>query len=231
MLRKILWLACLTLLLLQTIANPQRVMAATTAMIFCNGGMGSASGLTSAQINGLRASGMTTMVVFNMGVAANGDFTYAGTICSNGVYVGPSNWGALLGQCRAQPSSITRIEMCVGGWTDPSFGNIRARIQADGTNASTVLYRNLQALKSALQIDAIDFDTENTYDSTLDSKFGQMCVSAGFKVSLCPYEQSGYWQALKNNIGTNCDQVYLQCYDGGKFNDPATWNTDRKSVV
>jgi len=32
------------------------------------------------------------MIIFTMGVATNGDFTYGGTICSNGVYVGPSNW-------------------------------------------------------------------------------------------------------------------------------------------
>ena len=63
-------------------------------MIFCNGDMGSVNGLTAGQINGLRASGMTTMIIFNLGVAANGDFTYGTPICSNGVYVGPTNWGA-----------------------------------------------------------------------------------------------------------------------------------------
>src|ERR1022692_3832036 len=222
--REMPWLASLTLVLLQMVVNPQRA-SAVTAMIFCNGGMGSATGLTAAQISGLRASGMTTMVIFNLGVATNGDFTYAGTICSNGVYVGPTNWASLLNQCKAAPSSITRIEMCVGGWTDPSFGNIRSRIQANGTNAASVLYRNLQALKSALPVDAIDFDTENTYDSALDSQFGRMCVSTGFRVTLCPYTAVSYWQALKNNLGVNCDQVYLQCYDGGAGNNPATWNT------
>jgi len=223
--RKFSRLAVRVFVLFQWVVSLQQVSAAPTAMIFCNGDMGGVNGLTPSQINGLRASGMTTMVIFNMGVAANGDFTYGGPICSNGVYVGPTNWGSLLNQCKAAPSSVTRIEMCVGGWTDPSFGNIRSRIQADGTNTTTVLYRNLQALKNALPIDAIDFDTENTYDSGLDSQFGQMCVSAGFKVTLCPYQVPSYWQALKNNIGTNCDQVYLQCYDGGAGNNPATWNT------
>src|ERR1039457_7074343 len=104
------WMS-ITLVLVQMLATPLR-MSATTAMIFCNGGMGSANGLTASQISGLRVSGMTTMVIFNMGVAANGDFTYGGTICSNGVYIGPSNWGSLLNQCRTQPSSITRIEVC-----------------------------------------------------------------------------------------------------------------------
>ena len=217
-------LSCLIgslLVALQMLVGPQRV-SATTTMIFCNGGMGSATGLTAAQISGLRASGMTTMVIFNMGVATNGDFTYAGTICSNGVYVGPSNWGSLLAQCRTQPSSITRIEICIGGWTDPSWTNIKNLVAVNNTN---VLYQNLVALKSALGIDAIDNDDEAAYDSASTIKFGQMCTTAGLKSTLCPYTNPSYWQAVKTGLGTNCDQVYLQCYDGGAGNNPATWNT------
>src|ERR1700744_420249 len=143
-------------------------------MIFFNGGMGGASALTSSQINGVRASGMTTMVIFNMGVDTNGNFNFTGIICSNGVYLGPSNWGALLTLCRAQPSSVNRIEICVGGWGDPSWANIKNRIATDGTNSNTVLYKNLAALKNALHIDAIDNDDESTYDSASTVKFGQI---------------------------------------------------------
>ena len=212
------------LVLLQMVASPPQA-SAVTAMIFCNGGMGGASGLTASQISGLRASGMTTMIIFNMGVATNGDFTYGGTICSNGVYIGPSNWGSLLNQCRTQPSSITRIEVCIGGWTDPSWTNIKNLIAANGTNSSTVLYQNLLALKNALGIDAIDNDDEAAYDSASTIKFGQMCNSVGLKSTLCPYTNPSYWQAVKSGLGSNCDQVYLQCYDGGAGNNPATWNT------
>src|ERR1017187_5201209 len=221
--RKMSWLAGFMLVLLQMVASPPQASAAT-AMIFCNGGMGGACGLTATQISGLRASGMTTMIIFNMGVATNGDFTYGGTICSNGVYVGPSNWGLLLSQCRTQPSSITRIEICIGGWTDPSWTNIKNLIAANGTNASTVLYQNLTALKNALGIDAIDNDDEAAYDSASTIKFGQMCGSVGLKSTLCPYTNPSYWQAVKSGLGSICDQVYLQCYDGGAGNNPATWN-------
>ena len=202
--------------------------SASTAMIFCNGNMGSASGLTTSQINGLRASGFTTMILFTMTVQANGDFTYNGgvLICSNGVYVGPSNWGSLLNQCRTAPATIKRIEMCIGGWGDPSWTNIKNLINANGTNTSTVLYQNLVALKSALGIDAIDNDDESAYDSASTILFGKMCASAGIKSSLCPYTNPGYWQAVQNGLGvTNCDAVYLQCYDGGAGNTPATWNS------
>src|SRR3984957_21063376 len=99
--RKISSLMLGMIVLLQLMASPSRILAAA-AMVFCNGNdntynMGSASGLTTSQINGFRASGFTTMVLFTMSVATNGDFSYGGqTICTNGVYDGPSNWGSLL---------------------------------------------------------------------------------------------------------------------------------------
>ena len=189
--------------------------------------MGSASNLTTTAINGFRASGFTTLILFTMTVQSDGTFTYSDgvTVCSNGVYAGPTNWGSLLTQCKAAPSSVTRIEMSIAGWGDPSFANIKARIQADGTNATTILYRNLQAMRNALPIDAMDYDDESTYDSASSIQFGSMCNSLGMKVTLCPYTSRTYWQAVKNGLGTNCDQVYLQCYDGGAGNSPATWNT------
>jgi hypothetical protein len=222
-LRRWRWLNLLAVLLWMTI-SPQR-LSATIAMMFCNGNMGSVDGLSTAQINGLRASGMNTLVIFTMGVSTNGDFTYNGTICSNGVYVGPSNWGTLLNQCRTTPSSVTRIEMCIGGWGDTSWANIKSFIAANGNGSGTVLYRNLLALKNALGIDAIDSDDEGTYDSSSAIKFGQMCAGVGLKVTLCPYTNPGYWQAVKTGLGSTCDQIYLQCYDGGAGNNPATWNT------
>lgn len=206
---------------------PSRTSAAT-AMIFCNGNMGSASGLTTSQINGLRASGFTTMILFTMTVQSNGDFTYneGVMICSNGVYVGPSNWGTLLNQCRVAPTTINRIEMSIAGWGDPSWTNIKNRIAADGTNTSTVLYRNLAALKAALGINAICNDDESAYDSASTIQFGKMCASVGLKSTLCPYTNPSYWQAVYNGLGSaNCDAVYLQCYDGGGGNSPSTWNS------
>ncbi len=198
-----------------------------TAMIFLNGNMGSVSGLTTSQISGLQTSGFNTMVLFTMTVQSNGDFTYGdgSTVCSGGVYMGPTNWAALLNQCRTAPTSITRIEMCIGGWGDPSFGNIKNRIATDGAGTGTVLYKNLQAMRNALGIDAVDYDDESTYDSSSATSFGQMCGAVGMKVTLCPYTNPSYWSAVKSGLGSTCDQVYLQGYDGGAGNNPATWNT------
>ena len=70
---------------------------------------------------------MNTMVLFTMTVGADGTFSYSdgAIVCSNGVYTGPANWGSLLSQCKAAPLSITRIEMCIGAYNDPSWGNIK----------------------------------------------------------------------------------------------------------
>ena len=221
------WRAGGALIILLLLASGSTRASSATAMIFCNGNMGSASGLTASQIAGLRASGFTTMVLFTMSVQTNGDFTFSdgSTVCSGGVYLGPTNWASLLSQCRVAPTGVKRIEMCIAQWGDTSFANIKNRIAADGTGSGTVLYKNLQALKGALGIDAIDYDDETVYDAGSAISFGQMCVAAGLKVTLCPYTNPSYWQAVKTGLGTNCDQIYLQCYDGGAGNNPATWNT------
>jgi hypothetical protein len=200
--------------------------SAAPAMIFCNGNMATPAGLTTSQINGYRASGMNTMVIFTMDIQANGDFTYAGlTLCSGGSYVGPANYASLLNQCKAAPSSVTRIEMCTGGWGAPSFPNIKSLIASQGNNTGNILYRNLAALHANLPINAIDFDDETTYDSASAVAFGGMAGALGMKVTLCPYTNPGFWQAVKSGLGGYCDAVYLQCYDGGAGNNPATWDS------
>jgi len=40
----------------------------------------------------------------------------------------------------------------------------------------------------------------------------------GCKVTLCPYTNMNVWLQVKNNLGDDCDRVYLQCYEGGTWN-------------
>lgn len=197
---------------------------ASRAALFMNGNMATRAAMTTTQIDGIRASGFNTLIIFNMRVTPTGDFTYDGTLCSNGNWVGPSDWAPLFNQCKAMPSGVTRIEMCIGGWLDESFTNIRNLVNSQGSGTNNVLYRNLQALKAHMPIDAICYDDESVYDVNSSVAFGQMIAAAGMKVTLCPYTNSGYWQAVKNGVGAACDQVYLQCYDGGAGNNPASWN-------
>jgi autotransporter-associated beta strand protein len=114
--------------------------------------------------------------------------------------------------------------MCIGGWLDQSFLNIKNLIAANGTGTNTVLYQNLSALKNALSLNAMCYDDEYEYDSSSAVSFGQMCAAVGMKVTLCPYTNPSYWLAVKAGLGGTVDYVYLQCYAGGQGNDPATWS-------
>ncbi len=173
-----------------------------------------------------KASGFTTLIAFAMHVDTDGTLEIGGgPVCSNGVYIGPNNWGSLVNTLKTSPTTVTRYEVCIGGWQDTSYDNIKSLVQAQGTGAGSMLYRNFQALKNAVPgIDAINDDDEATYDMTSSAGFAGMLGGLGYKFTLVPYTQQGFWVALNNAI-TNCDDIYLQCYEGGEGNDPGQWNT------
>lgn len=180
--------------------------------------------LNAGNISALKSSGFTTMILFVVDVETNGDLNYNGDhlIITNGVYMGDSAWPARLASLRTAPTSITRIEVCTGGAGAQSWANIKNLIAAQGTNTDSILYKNFLTLKNTLGIDAICNDDEVAYDATSAAKFNRMITSLGMKNTLCPYNSVSYWQSVFNN--SSIDAIYLQCYDGGAGNDPATWN-------
>lgn len=170
-----------------------------------------------------KASGFNTLFLFALHVYPNGDLYYNGTaVVTNGVYMGAPDWGASLA---ALKPTIGRVEIAIGGWTDPSFDYIKSFITAQGTGTNSILYRNFLALKNATGVDAIQYDDEQTYDVSSAVAFGNMIAALGMKVTLCPYTAQSFWTNVKAQLGTNVDAIYLQCYDGGAGNNPATWNT------
>jgi hypothetical protein len=175
-----------------------------------------------------RASGFTTLITFAMHVNPDGTLLIGGDVaCTNGVYTGSSNWNSLITTLKTQPTTVTRYEVCIGGWTDTSFDNIKSLVTAQGTGANSILYKNFQALKNAVPgIDAINDDDEQTYDLNSSTKFANLLGGLGYAFTLAPYNRSvqTFWVNLKTS-STNCDYVYLQCYAGGAGNDPAQWNT------
>ncbi|HSY18297.1 MAG TPA: fibronectin type III domain-containing protein [Candidatus Acidoferrales bacterium] len=171
-----------------------------------------------------KASGFTTLITFAMHVNADGTLLIAGVACSNGIYVGPTNWNALINTLKTPPTTVTRYEVCIGGWMDTSYDNIKTLVAAQGAGASSILYKNFQALKNAVPgIDAINDDDEQTYDVGSSTSFANMLGGLGYKFTMAPYTAQGFWVSLRNNI-TNCDAIYLQCYEGGAGNDPGQWN-------
>lgn len=180
--------------------------------------------LDAGQASKLKNSGFNTAILFVVDVATNGDLNYNGNhlIVTNGVYMGDPNWGARLAALKVPPTSITRIEVCTGGAGAQSWANIRNLIATNGTGPTSILYKNFLALKNALGIDAINNDDEVAYHASSAATFNQMITTLGMKNTLCPYNNVSYWQSVFNNSAI--DAVYLQCYDGGAGNNPATWN-------
>src|SRR6202453_3162335 len=171
-----------------------------------------------------KASGFTTLITFAMHVNPDATLSIGGVACTNGVYVGPTNWSSLVTALKAPPTTVTRYEVCVGGWQDTSYDNVKSLVGSQGTGPSSILYKNFQALKNAVPgIDAINDDDEQTYDLNSSTSFANMLGALGYKFTMVPYTDQSFWVNLKNSI-TNCDYIYLQCYEGGAGNDPGQWD-------
>lgn len=174
-----------------------------------------------------RSSGFTRLFIFTLSVDSVGNITgFNTTLCSNGSYTGDPTWGSKLAACKSNPSStsVDRIEIVLGGWNSPAFGNIKSLVASQGTGTGSILYKNFLALINATGVDAIQFDDEGTYDVGSMVAFGNMLAGMGVKVTLCPYTNQGFWVNVKSQLGSAVDAIYLQCYDGGQYNDPINWN-------
>lgn len=181
---------------------------------------------TTAWQDTARGSGFTRLFIFTLSIDSSGTITaFNTTLCQNGSYLGDSTWESKLAACKVSPSSVDRIEICIGGWNSTAFGNIKNLVASQGTGTGSILYKNFMALKNATGVDAIQFDDETTYDVNSMVAFGNMLAGMGLKVTLCPYTQQSFWVNVKNQLGTKVDAIYLQCYDGGAGNDPISWNS------
>ena len=181
----------------------------------------------------LKASGFTYVILFNINVEPNGDLTTDGeTVCEDGRYVfgqTSPHYAADVAALTVAPTSITRVETCVGGWGNHSYTNIRNLIAAHGADSSSILYRNFRALKVALPtIEAVNNDDEEAYDAASATAFHVLLADVGFKTTLAPYRNRPYWLALATAVNQQrpgaVDKLYLQWYEGGARNNPCDWS-------
>ena len=186
-------------------------------------------------ITKLRESGFTYVILFNVNVEADGTLTTDGeTICKNGEYVFAQTqpyYQEDIRNLKTEPTSITRIEICIGGWGNASYSNIKNLINSQGTGASSILYKNFKALKQAVpEIDAVNNDQEQDYEVDPAAKFHIMMYNLGYKTTFAPYTYYSYWKSLNDKIRASkpkaVDRVMVQCYDGGagNVNSVGTWN-------
>lgn len=178
-------------------------------------------------VDDLKASGFNTVMIWAVHVRPDGDLYLNDVlVCEDGAYVGEQEWVTNWQSLKTGDTSINRVELSVGAWGSSAFQHIKEHINTYGTGSDTVLYKNFQALITATGADAINYDDESTYDVASSVAFGQMCISMGAKITLCPYTNTSYWQSVKNQLGNDCDRVYLQCYAGGSGNNPGTWQNN-----
>ncbi len=184
-------------------------------------------------ITKLKNSGFTYAILFNVNVEPDGTLTTDGeTICRDGEYVFANeqpHYVEDVQTLKAWPTSIGRIEICIGGWGNESYIRIRDLINRDGIGQNTILYRNFKALKEAIpEIDAVNNDDEHCYDVATAVKFHVMMRSLGYKTTIAPYTNWNFWNDLVIQVNQTrpgtCDRVMIQCYDGGANNNPSDWH-------
>jgi hypothetical protein len=181
----------------------------------------------------LRDSGFTYVILFNVDVQSDGTLKTDGeTICQNGEYVFQKTQPHYVEDVialKTPPTSINRLEICIGGWGNQSYVNIKNLIQQHGTGKNTMLYRNFKALLEAVPgIDAVNNDDEHGYDVATAVKFHVMMADLGLKTTLAPYTNRNFWTQLATQVNSQrpgtVDRVMIQCYDGGAGNNPSNWN-------
>ncbi len=186
-----------------------------------------------ATVSKLKASGFNYVILFNVHVESNGTLTTDGeTICKDGVYVFAQtqpNYVNDVTSLKQAPTSITRVEICIGGWDNNSWSNIKSLVASQGTGQTSILYKNFKALKDAIPgIDAINNDEEYAYDVNSATAFHVMMYDLGYFSTVAPYMNKSYWQNLVNNVNAQrpdaVRRVYIQCYDGGAGNNPSDWH-------
>lgn len=182
----------------------------------------------------IRSSGFNTAIVWTIHIDAKGNLNFNAEfpLVTDGAYVGTSKYPMFAGNMtllKTPPSSVTRIEFGLSAAGSSTFANIKALVNSEGTGSTSKLYKNFKALKDSIPaVDAFNFDDESTYDIASSVKFAVMLNDLGFKVALCPYNNSNYWTSVAsqtNTQRTGCvDKIFLQCYDGGASNNPCSWN-------
>lgn len=186
-------------------------------------------------IEKLRNSGFTYVILFNINVEPDGTLTTDGeTVCKDGKYVFGNtqpNYVSDIKKLKQAPTTISRIEICIGGWGNESFSRIKELINSHGVGSGTILYKNFKALKNAIpEIDAVNNDDEHCYDVATAVKFHKMMYKLGYKTTIAPYTNRSFWENLVSQLGDRCDRVLIQCYDGGAGNNPSDWHLGNRAV-
>ncbi|PSL23055.1 hypothetical protein [Chitinophaga ginsengisoli] len=196
----------------------------------------------------LRNSGFNTVILSSFYIHANGD-VYSGDdhknpIIHDGQYVGSREWLKYVASLRQASSSVKRIEILLEGrwynqppntydyiqdWYDSSR-TVEGIVTGIGTNST--LYKIIKIMKEDIGVDAICIDDESVYNSESIAKLGELAAHLNLHMTLCPFKKTNYWKDIicRSQPGL-IDAIYLQCYDGGRFNMPGVWKDKLETTL
>jgi hypothetical protein len=184
-------------------------------------------------ITEIEKSGFTEAIVWSVEVNSVGDLNLNGEfpLTANGAYIGNqthSDFAANMALLKQ--GTVKRITFSIGSSNVGDWQDITSLVNAQGTGPSSILYKDFQALKTAIpSLDAIDFDDENSFNSSTTIAFGVMLGQLGYHVAPDAFDDSSYWTNVVSQINTQLpgtvDGVHLQAYAGGSGNNPCQgWN-------
>ncbi|KAF2018195.1 hypothetical protein BU24DRAFT_421205 [Aaosphaeria arxii CBS 175.79] len=214
------------LLLLQLLA--QYAFAASIRSIFLF------KDVMKSNTTALKTSGFNSVIMFGVGILGDGGIMYYSNtpgssdvlVASGGAYVGGDALAAKVRSLKEGDTGINRIEISMNSQ------HVRDLMSKPGPGVDTPLYRNFAALKKAWSLDAVNNDDESLYDVASTVTFAKMLGNAGYKYTIAPYTNTNFWRSVTTQLNQGLkepdllmDRVYLQCYDGGANNNPASWQS------
>lgn len=138
---------------------------------------------------------------------------------SKGNFLGPSAWPETIAALRSQTIQEVYLSFSTNG-TDW----LADLIASDSAAAMKIL----TYIKQTLGVDGIDLDYENFPSSSSNMyPVAKAAVSAGLNVTAAPYYLPDDWQdwvEYVQKLGGTVSWLNLQCYAGGKSNNPGDWN-------
>ncbi len=203
-----------------------------TESIFIGGPLFTDPATTIANVN---ATEFTEAVGW-AGLDPDGSVNYSGTkIASGGSYTGPANWPDQLAQLT---SAGKRLQIMIGGWTNPSFAYARKLIfpnpgdypDKPQIGPDTILYKNFSALKAAIPgLNGINLDDEydesdpTAPDVPVIVNLSKLLASVGLEATCNPYQSMDQWVDCVAQAPEAITRFYLQTYAGGSGNTPGPW--------
>ncbi|MDC0668178.1 hypothetical protein [Nannocystis radixulma] len=146
---------------------------------------------------------------------------------SSGAYIGSDQWPTILR--RLQGGNIREVYLSFSTNGTEYMSELVAKNRA-------AALKILSSVKNVLGFDGIDLDYEGGDYSPSSPIYAvaAAATAAGLKLTAAPYTNQSDWQAwvqfVKSHSGT-VSWLNLQCYAGGKYNNPGDWLNTGAPIV